>query len=247
MEISLAPEPVFEIGQLVITNAMLTSALVVILLTVAALIYRSRISVDKPGRFQSLVEWTLGFVLEICESAAGRQLGRRIFPLVGTFFVYILVANWLGLMPGFTAVHITNFEGHTVPLLRSVNSDLNMTIAMALIAVTTVQVLGVQAHGVVGYIRELTTPWFFTPIHLIGEVSHVISLAGRLFGNIFGGEVLMLVMYTLVPYVVPTIFLGLEGLFGFIQALIFSVLSVVYITLAAGPQPGHEATAQQTA
>ena len=243
MEITLAPEPVFEIGHLVITNTMVTSVLVVFVLTVAAVIYRRRLSVDKPGRFQSLVEWTLGFVLEICESAAGRELGRRIFPLVGTFFVYILIANWMGLLPGFSNIHIENFEGHTVPLLRSANSDLNMTIAMALIAVTTVQVLGVKAHGALGYLKELTTPLLFTPIHLISEISHVISLAGRLFGNIFGGEVLMLVMYTLVPYVVPTIFLGLEGLFGFIQALIFSVLSVVYITLAAGPQPGHEATA----
>ncbi len=85
------------------------------------------------------------------------------------------------------------------------------------------------------------TPVFMAPIHLISEVSHVISLAGRLFGNIFGGEVLMLVMYTLVPYVVPTMLLGLEVLFGFIQALIFTVLTVVYITLAAGPEHGEAA------
>jgi F-type H+-transporting ATPase subunit a len=243
LEITLAPEPVFEIGHFVITNTMLTSLLVVVVLGVVAIIYRSRMSVDKPGRFQSLVEWTIGSVLDICESAAGRDLGRRIFPLVGTFFVFILLANWIGLLPGFSAIEIVNFEGKTVPLLRSANSDLNMTIAMALIAVTTVQVLGVRAHGVGGYLKELSTPIFLTPIHLISEVSHIVSLAGRLFGNIFGGEVLMLVMYTLVPYVVPTIFLGLEALFGYIQALIFSVLTVVYIALAAAPEPGHEATA----
>jgi F-type H+-transporting ATPase subunit a len=243
LEITLAPEPVFEIGHFVITNTMLTSLLVIVFLGILAVIYRSRISVDKPSRFQSLVEWTIGSVLDICESAAGRDLGRRIFPLVGSFFVFILAANWIGLLPGFSAIHITNFEGKTVPLLRSANSDLNMTIAMALIAVTTVQVLGVRAHGVRGYLRELSTPIFLTPIHLISEVSHIVSLAGRLFGNIFGGEVLMLVMYTLVPYVVPTIFLGLEALFGYIQALIFSVLTVVYIALAAAPEPGHEAAA----
>lgn len=243
MEITLAAEPVFEIGHLVITNTMITSVLVVLILGVAAIVYSRHLSVDKPGRFQSLVEWTVGFVLDLCESSAGKELGRRIFPLVGTFFLFILVGNWMGLLPGFSAIKITNFHGHTVTLFRSVNSDLNMTLAMALISVTTVQVLGVRAHGVRGYIKELSTPIFFTPIHLISELSHVISLAGRLFGNIFGGEVLMLVMYSLVPYGVPTIFLGLEGLFGFIQALIFSVLTVVYITLAAAPQSGHEATA----
>ncbi|NPV06667.1 MAG: F0F1 ATP synthase subunit A [Anaerolineae bacterium] len=236
MEIALAPEPVFKVGELIITNTMITSVLVVVLLTAAAAVYRSVLSVTSPGRYQSLVEWALTFVLNLCEQAAGRALGRRIFPLVATFFIFILTANWLGLLPGSHFVKVVNFEGHEVPLFRAANSDLNMTAAMALVAVGTVQVLGVVSRGFGGYLKELLTPVYLAPIHLIGEVSRVISLSGRLFGNIFGGEVLMLLMYTLVPYVVPAVFLGLEVLFGFIQALIFTVLTVVYITLAAAPE-----------
>lgn len=238
MEIALAPEPVFRLGGLVVTNTMLTSVLVMAILVILAAVYRSKLSVESPGRFQSLVEWALGFVLDICEDTAGRTLGRRVFPLVATFFVFILSANWIGLLPGFSTIKITNFEGHHVPLLRSANSDLNMTAAMALIAVGAVQVLGVSAHGVRGYLKELATPALLAPVHIISELSHIVSLAGRLFGNIFGGEVLLLVMYSLVPAVVPAIFVGLEVLFGFIQALIFTVLSTVYIALAAAPQ--HE-------
>lgn len=239
LEITLAAEPVFRLGDLVVTNTMLTSLLVVVLLTIFALIYRRRISVEAPGRLQALVEWVLGFVLDIVEDSAGHSLGRRIFPLVATFFVFILTANWIGLLPGFNTVKITNFEGHHVPLLRSANSDLNMTAAMALIAVGTVQVLGVASHGIVGYLKELASPPLLAPVHVISEISHVVSLAGRLFGNIFGGEVLLLVMYALAPVVVPAIFVGLEAFFGFIQALIFTVLATVYIVLAAVPV--HEA------
>ncbi len=231
------------VAGLVITNTMITSALVVLILLAVGAIYRMVLSVNAPGRFQSLMEWMLGYLLGLCEQSAGPELGRRIFPLVSTFFIFILSANWIGLLPGFHFIKIANFEGHHVPVVRSANSDLNMTIAMALVAVITVQVLGVWSRGVKGYIKELTTPIFLTPIHLISELSRVISLSGRLFGNIFGGEVLMLVMYTLVPYVVPVIFLGLEALFGFIQALIFSVLTIVYISMAAGPE--HEEAVEQ--
>lgn len=217
---------------------MLTTVLVVLVLTILGIIYRSTLSLESPGRFQSTIEWVLSWVLSMSESTAGRTLGRRIFPLSATFFIFILTANWIGLFPGFGTIMVTNCEGHHVPLFRSANSDLNMTVAMAIIAVATVQVLGVMTHGVMGYLKELATPLFLAPIHIIGEISHVISLAGRLFGNIFGGEVLMVVMYSLVPYFVPVVFLGLEVLFGFIQAMIFTVLSLVYIALAATPQ--HE-------
>jgi len=226
---------------LVITNTMITSVLVVALLSIAAIIYYLRLSVDKPGRFQSLVEYCLEFVLKMCQGTAGPALGRRIFPLVATFFIFILSANWIGLLPGFHFIKVTNFEGEVVPLLRSANSDWNLTAAMALVAVGTVQVLGIAERGFGGYLKELATPAMMAPIHLVSELSHIVSLSGRLFGNVFGGEVLMLVMYTLMPYVVPAVFMGLEAFFGFIQALIFTVLTVVYIALAAGSE--HEEAA----
>lgn len=133
-----------------------------------------------------------------------------------------------------------------IPFLRAPNADLNTTLAMALIAVITVQVLGVRAHGVGGYLREFTQPAFLTPIHVVGEFSRIISLSARLFGNIFGGEVLLAVMYFLLGSIFAgfgvVIFLGLELLFGAIQALVFSFLTTVYISIAvAGHGDSHGA------
>jgi F-type H+-transporting ATPase subunit a len=116
---------------------------------------------------------------------------------------------------------------------------------MALIAVAVVQIAGIAAHGFGGYIKELVTPIFLAPIHIIGEISRVISLSFRLFGNIFGGEVLVTVMYVLLGSIFAGfgvfIFLGLEVLFGFIQALLFSILTLVFIAGAvSGHGGGHE-------
>lgn len=236
IEISLAAEPLFQIGPMAFTNSMLTSILVGLALVIGSLVLYRRWSLV-PGRFQGVVEMGMRFIYTLCVGTAGEKVGRRIFPLVGTFFIFILMANWGGLLPGYGVLTIRNFEGHQVPLLRPANSDLNTTVAMALISIATVQMLSISVRGVFGYIKEFFEPISFMsvilfPVHLIGEVSHVISLSVRLFGNIFAGETLTIVMYVLIPLVVPTMFLGLEMLFGFIQAMIFTVLSIGYIALA---------------
>ncbi|MCC6626092.1 MAG: F0F1 ATP synthase subunit A [Chloroflexi bacterium] len=126
-----------------------------------------------------------------------------------------------------------------VPFFRAANADLNMTIAMALIAVIYVQVIGVSAHGVGGYLKELATPAWLAPVHVISELSRIISLSCRLFGNIFGGEVFVVVIFFLFPLVLPVLPLILEYFFGFIQAVLFSVLTLVYLSLAAAGHGGH--------
>ena len=132
-----------------------------------------------------------------------------------------------------------------MPFLRGPNADLNMTLAMALLAIGIVQIAGVAAHGARGYWKELSTPWPLTPIHLISEISRVISLSFRLFGNIFGGEVLLTVMYALLGGIfvgfATFIFLGLEVFFGLIQALLFSILTLVYISTAVAGHGDAEA------
>lgn len=128
-----------------------------------------------------------------------------------------------------------------VPWFRAPNADLNMTLAMALIAFTTVQIAGIKAHGVGGRIKHMANPPFLFPIEVIGEFSRIISLAARLFGNVFAGEVLLGVMFALgaaikiaiLPVVFPVVFMFLEVMFGTIQALVFSLLTLIYITLAA--------------
>jgi F-type H+-transporting ATPase subunit a len=139
-------------------------------------------------------------------------------------------------------------EAHQVlvPLFRAPNADLNMTLAMALVTFTTVQILGIRRHGVIGRIKHMADPPFLFPIEVVSELGRIISLSARLFGNVFAGEVLLAVMYALanavriavVPLLVPVVFIGLELLFGTIQALVFALLTAIYITMAAGDD-GH--------
>lgn len=134
-----------------------------------------------------------------------------------------------------------------VPFLRAPNADLNMTLAMALITFFVVQIAGVQAHGVVGRIKHMANPWWIFPLELIQEFARIISLSFRLFGNIFAGEVLLAVMYAMaaaikvaiIPVLFPVVFLFLEVLFGTIQALVFALLTLIYITLAAAGHDDH--------
>jgi len=139
-------------------------------------------------------------------------------------------------------------EEHTVlvPLFRAPNADLNMTLALALVTFTTFQVAGIRAHGVGGRIKHMADPPFLFPIELVSEFGRIISLSARLFGNVFAGEVLLAVMYALanavkiaiLPLLAPVIFIFLELLFGTIQALVFALLTAIYITMAGGDQ-GH--------
>lgn len=135
-------------------------------------------------------------------------------------------------------------EKSLVPFFRAPTADLNMTLALALITFTVVQFAGVSAHGVVGRIKHMADPPFLFPIEVISEFSRIISLSARLFGNVFAGEVLLGVMYAMgaaikvavLPFLFPVVFLGLEVMFGTIQALVFGLLTLIYITLAAA---GH--------
>lgn len=236
IEISMAAEPLFHIGGLPITNSIVTTWAVMLILVILSLRATRQMQLV-PSGLQNLAEIVVEMLLGLVEPVAGSKLGRRIFPLIASLFIFILTANWIGLLPGFGTIGIREVrEGHSilVPILRPANSDFNTTIAMALMTIILVQAAGIRAHGLLGYLKELATPWFLTPIHLISEVSHVLSLSARLFGNIFGGDVVLTVMSSLVPFLAPVVFLVLESLFGLIQAIIFSMLSMIYFTMAAG-------------
>jgi F-type H+-transporting ATPase subunit a len=137
---------------------------------------------------------------------------------------------------------------HTVlvPLFRAPTADLNMTLAMALVTFSAVQILGVGAHGVVGRIKHMADPWWIFPLELVQEFARIVSLSFRLFGNVFAGEVLLAVMIgmanaikiAVLPLLFPVVFLFLEVLFGTIQALVFALLTLIYITLATAG--GHD-------
>jgi F-type H+-transporting ATPase subunit a len=134
------------------------------------------------------------------------------------------------------------------PFFRAPTADLNMTLALSLLTFTLVQFAGVSAHGVVGRIKHMADPPFLFPIEVISELSRIISLSARLFGNVFAGEVLLGVMYAMgaaikiavLPFLFPVVFYGLEVMFGTIQALVFALLTLIYITLAAAGHDDHE-------
>ena len=235
MHISITPEILFHIGALPVTNTLLTAWLVMLLLIIGSGIFFSRMR-RAPGRVQTAVEAGLDALLSFFESIAGsRETARRFFPIAATIFVFVLFSNWAGILPGvgsigFREVH----EGKVafVPILRSVYSDLNMTIALALIVVTLSQFFGFITLGLRVHFWKFI--WLKSPVaafvgflEIVSEFGKVISLSFRLFGNIFAGEVLLTIIAFLVPYAVPVPFLGLELFVGFIQALVFGVLAMV--------------------
>jgi F-type H+-transporting ATPase subunit a len=275
IHISIAPETLWTVGPVHITNSMFTMFIVMgLLIIVGAAIARSAKMV--PGRWQSIFEVVAQFILDLVESTGGKAMGRRLFPLVGAIFIFIAIANYVGILPGVGTIgfyrtpettheavpapgggeEITVEEpsaaeaaGHAelVPLFRAPNADINMTLAMALLTFTLVQVVGIRTHGVVGRVKHMAQPWFIFPIEVVSEFGRIISLSARLFGNVFAGEVLLGVMYALanavkiavVPLFVPVIFIFLELLFGTIQALVFALLTAIYITLAAAGHDDH--------
>jgi len=275
LHISVKPEtlwslPLFGGLTLRITNSFLTMLLVMLFLIILGSIVARRAQLV-PGRLQSVVEMVVEFLLGLVEGTAGKKLGRRIFPLIGGLFIFIIVANYTGLLPGIGTIGIWHEGKHAlvaasegasgaehggrtlVPLFRPPSADLNMTLAMALISYVAFQVAGISAHGVWGRIKHMANPPFLLPIEIISELSRIVSLSFRLFGNIFAGETLLTVMYgianaikiTVVGLVIPVIFLYLEVLFGFIQALIFAVLTLIYIALASAHEHEEEHEAEE--
>jgi F-type H+-transporting ATPase subunit a len=218
---------------------------IVLLLATA---YLSRRATLVPGRFQSLVEFPIEWLAGIVRGTGGRRW-REFVGLVIGIFMFVIVANLIGLLPGVGVIGIEHEGEHgevlIVPFVRAAAADLNFTLGLALIAFVAFVAWGIRANGIGGYLKELLiaepaymTP-LLTPIHLISEFSRLISLSFRLFGNIFAGEVLLAAMLALVPLLVPSLFLGLELLVAFVQALVFALLTLTYITLAIAEHRQH--------
>lgn len=233
MHISIIPETLFHLGPLPVTNTLLTAWVAMAAIIIVALVFY--FSARKaPGQFQNLIEFIVESILNFMETVSGdREKAKKFFGIVATLFLYILAANWMGILPGVGSVGITEIihgEKEFIPIFRSVYSDLNMTLSLAIFVVFASHVFGFMVSG----IRHLDN--FFTLkdfgssfsgiLELISEVSKIISLGFRLFGNIFAGEVLLVIMGMLLPYIIPVPFLGLELFVGFIQALIFATLAM---------------------
>lgn len=240
----LVPEVVWRIGSFYITNTMIMSAIVVIVLSALAIWIGRNVKTVPDGK-QNFAEWVVELVLGIVEQSVGTRVGRKIFPLIATLFIFIIAANWMEMIPVMETLQWHNSEHpQGVPLLRAPTSDLNLTLAMTAITLIVVQAWGFRAHGIGGHLKE-----YLNPLNLIDEVGRVISLSIRLFANIFGGSILLgvmfgfslLVWYSGLPIILPLTFMIFEMFIGFLQALVFALLALAYITLAVAGGHTEEA------
>lgn len=235
IHISLKAEELFRLGNFPVTNALLTSTLVVVILSLVVIVERRRFSVIPRG-IQNFAEFVIESLLGLMDTVFGdRKKSEKYFALVATIFLFVLFSNWLGLFPGIGSVVVRGTE--TIPLLRSPASDLNFTLALAVITVVAVNFLGIAAIGFMSHASKFlnfTNPiqFFIGLLEIVSEIAKMISFSFRLFGNVFAGEVLLAIITFLVPYFVPAPFLFLETFVGFIQSFIFSMLAMVFIAIA---------------
>jgi F-type H+-transporting ATPase subunit a len=250
----LAPEPILQIGSFNVTNTLLTAWIsIVILIVFAALATRKMKLV--PSRLQAAFEFAVTTLLDLCESIAGPKYGRQVFPIVATIFLFVFVNAWTSLIPGYGSY----------TLLRGANTDINIPAALAVVAFVTAWAFGIKAHGLGFFkqflqigkiwlgIKQLFTGKFKSALgnilfgvidlfvgflELLSQFIRLVSFTFRLFGNMTAGEILLISVSFLVPWVLSIAIYGLEMLVGFVQALAFSLLTLIFTSLAVA---GHDA------
>lgn len=240
IHIEIAAEKIFSLFGFSITNTLLMAFITMGVLTIAAVRVNRGLSLVPSGMQQAL-EIVVEKLLGTMESVFGStQKAERYFPFIATIFLFVLISNWLGIVPGIGSiglVEIRDGKEAFVPLFRSTASDLNFTLALGVISVFAVNIFGILAIGVWKHVSKFLSfkspiDFFVGILEFISEIAKMISFSFRLFGNIFAGEVLLVIMAFLVPIVVPVPFLMLELFVGFVQALVFAMLTMVFISIA---------------
>jgi len=257
-EPKLPPEVVFHIFGFPVTNSILGAWLTIIFLVVFSWAISRRMKLI-PSRLQTLFESFLGWLYDFCQSVAGEENGRRFFPVVATIFLFVAFNAWLSLIPGFGSIILHTSEGE-VHLLRGANTDINMPLALALMSFVFVEFYGLKYGGGIRYLSKFINvgPFFRSVgqifsgkikaglgglitgvinifvgfLEALSELVRIVSFTFRLFGNMTAGEILLLIAIFLVPWIFALPFYGLELLVGFVQALIFGGLTLVFLTVA---------------
>jgi len=256
-ENTLFAEPIFRAGNFSVTNSLINAWLIVLVIILAGVIIKPKIRAIPRGIQNALEALVEGF-LDIFDSVTGsRRISLKFFPFVFSLFIFILLNNWLGLLPGVGSIgKIVEKHGENVfvPYFRGGTADLNTTLALALIGVVVSHIFGVIALGWWKYLNRyinlkalaeipgkigrdpaviIVNPIkaFVGLIEVIGELAKIASLSFRLFGNIFAGEVLLAAMAAIFAFGLPIPFMFLEVIVGLIQALIFAMLILAYLTM----------------
>lgn len=239
IHVALAPETVFHWGSIPITNSLLMSWVVVAILLIVSFLVGRRVSLI-PGKVQVAFEMLFTIALDyIEETLEDKKLARKFFPLLVTIFLFIFTANVIEFTPGIGSLgFFTGADGKEfIPLFRSMNTDFNTTLALAVIVFMVIEITGITVLGFLKYFKKfvnVSSPLGFLVgiMELFSEIARLISFSFRLFGNIFAGEVLIMVAMAFLPAFLPVPLMLFEVFIGFIQAAIFALLTLFFIKIA---------------
>lgn len=264
-ESTLYAEPIVHFKTFTVTNALFTSWVVVFILIIISIIVRTNLK-KIPKGIQNLFEVLIEEAENLCDQVtSSRIITNKAFPIVFAVFMFVLLNNWMGILPlgGFGLVEIGEHGSSFIPLIRSGTADINGTLPLAILSVIGANLFGIISIGIWKTINKyvnlnalgsiftkikkepsilMTAPIMFAVglLELVGEFAKVASLSFRLFGNIFAGEVLLASMGAMIAYILPTPFLFLEVFIGVIQAFIFAILTLVYYTISSMDHEEHE-------
>ncbi len=234
LQVSLTADKIIKVGNyLYLTNTVLATwvtMLVVVLVTGCSSFYllKGKNNYLVVGS-KLLVRFFYNFINGILNN---EELSWKVLPLIATLFIFITTANWLAILPGFVSSFVIIREGEVIPIFKSINADINTTSSMAITSIILIKILSAKFPEAKSYLKVGVNKIFRLIISFfekLSELTRVVSLSFRLTGNIFAGEVLMLVLAFLMPYFLPIPFMFLEVFIGAFQALIFSILILVFV------------------
>ena len=265
--VQLPAEAVFNLGPLPVTNTILTSWITILVLLIITFVVTRKPKLI-PSRMQSLLEFALEWVYNLCKDVAGEKNGRKFFPIVATIFLFVLFNAWMNLIPGFGSIMVHR-EGLEFPLLRGANTDINTALALALISLVFVTYYGFK-NAKLGFLKQYfnfgrslqgfkkvftgklksgmgdlffgALDIFVGMLELLSYFIRVVSFTFRLFGNMTGGEILVLMflyLFTWAAFGAVQFIYGFELLIGAVQALVFAGLTLVFATMASSSHEGE--------
>lgn len=230
---SFAPETIFSIGSFPVTNTFLNTILVDLVIIGIAVYISTRIKLIPTNPLQNIMEFAIETFYNLTESIAAHA-ASKIFPYFMSFFLFILLINWSGLIPGVGTIGIKEHD-ELIPLIRGGTSDLNLTLALALVSAIATHTLSIKTIGIKDYLSRYFSinpiNLFVGILEIVSELTKVISLSFRLFGNIFAGEVVLTTVSSIFAFVFPLPFMLLEVIVGLVQALVFSMLTMVFMAI----------------
>lgn len=246
---TLASETIAYVGNFPIRNSMIMGWLAMAVLIIAAVIIRRRGLKLVPTGFQNFIEVIIDGLYSFYNTITQNpKETKKFFGVVSTIFIFVMLSNWMGILPGVGSVVVRHEQVASIaehngpaasPLFRPAYADVNMTMAIAMLSIFFTQFFGIQSLGFRQYagkffVNPLRNPigTFVGLLELVSEFAKIISFTFRLFGNIFAGEVLLVVISFLAPFIAPLPFYGLELFVGFVQALVFALLTLVFMKMA---------------